>query len=96
MEILARWVTTVTMPDIRETYDLPRRVPVPMRQWALMVGVIVIALGLWAVLPDSPILVAVLVIVILGVVFAGVRSVLASRQLHEAPGRNPTPPPSTQ
>jgi predicted lysophospholipase L1 biosynthesis ABC-type transport system permease subunit len=84
------------MRSIRETYDAPDETPSPMRMWALMVGVVVLALVLWVVLPDSPITVAVLAIVVLATVFFGVSRVLASRQLNRAPGRNPTQPPSTQ
>ena len=84
------------MPTVREDYDLPEKTPVPMRQYALMISVIVIALALWAVLPDSPVLVAVLVLVVLATVFAGVRSVLASRALHRPPGDHPVTPPSAR
>ena len=84
------------MRSIRETYDAPNETPSPMRMWALMVGVVVLALALWFVLPDSPVTVAILAIVVLATVFFGVSRVLASRQLNRAPGRNPAPPPSTQ
>ena len=84
------------MENVRETYDLPKRTPVPMRQWLLMLAVPLLALVLWLVLPDSPIIVAILVVAVLVSVFAGVAGVLRSRQLSSAPGRNPTTPPSTQ
>jgi membrane protein implicated in regulation of membrane protease activity len=51
-----------------------------MLVWALIGVVTVLALGLWLVLPDSPITVALLFVVILGVVFAGVWAILASRR----------------
>ena len=86
------------MPDrsIRETYDLPQKTPMPVRQWGLMLLVPAVVVLLWIVLPSSPIVVALLAIVTLAIVFIGVRMVLASRQLHEKPGRTPVPPPSTQ
>jgi hypothetical protein len=84
------------MPSMRETYDLPDRVPVPVRHWVLMGIVPLLALVLWLVLPDSPIVVAILVIAVLVTVFVGVQRVLASRQLSERPGRRPTTPPSAQ
>ena len=84
------------MRSIRETYDAPDETPSPMRMWALMVGVVLLALVLWFVLPDSPITVAILAVVVLATVFFGVSRILASRQLSRVPQRRPTPPPSTQ
>jgi hypothetical protein len=87
------------MPDrsLRETYDLPEKPPVPARQWALMVLVPLLVLALWFfVLPHSALTVALLAVVMLVVVFTGVRLVLSSRALHDKPGRNPARPPSTQ
>jgi predicted lysophospholipase L1 biosynthesis ABC-type transport system permease subunit len=82
------------MRSIRDTYDVPDETPSPVRMWALMVGVVVLALVLWLVLPDSPVTVAILAVVVLATVFFGVSRVLASRQLNRPPGRNQTPPPS--
>ena len=84
------------MANLRETYDLPKRPPVPLRHWLLMLGVVIGALALWRLLPDSPVAVAIMVIAVLGVVFTGVALVLRSKGLSEAPGRNPTTPPSAQ
>jgi hypothetical protein len=78
----------------RENYDLPKRPPLPFRQAAVMFAVVLLALGLWLVLPNSPIAVAFLAIVVLAAVFVGVGSVLRSRELDEKPGRNPVTPPS--
>jgi hypothetical protein len=78
----------------RENYDLPKRPPLPFRQAAVMFAVILLALGLWLVLPNSPIAVGFLAIVVLAAVFIGVGSVLRSRELDEKPGRNPVTPPS--
>lgn len=78
----------------RENYDLPKRPPLPFRQAAVMFSVIVLALGLWLLLPSSPIAVGFLAIVLLAAVFIGVGSVLRSRELDEKPGRNPVTPPS--
>jgi hypothetical protein len=78
----------------RENYDLPKRPPLPFRQAAVMFTVVVLALGLWLVLPNSAISVAFLAIVLLAVVFTGVGLVLKSRELDKKPGRNPVTPPS--
>jgi hypothetical protein len=82
------------MPSVRESYDLPKRPPLPFRQMAVMLALPVLALGLWLALPDSPITVALLAISLLAAVFVGVALVLRSRGLEEKPGRNPVPPPS--
>ena len=63
---------------------------------ALMVTVVVLALVGWFLLPNSPVAVAVLAIVVLAAVFFGVARILSLRQLREPPGRRPTPPPSTE
>jgi len=78
----------------RKNYDLPKRPPLPFRQAAVMFTVVLLALGLWLLLPSSPFSVAFLAIVLLAVVFIGVGSVLRSRELDEKPGRNPVTPPS--
>ncbi len=80
------------MSPIRETYDLPKRVPVPFRQWALILGVIVAVLVLWYVLPHTPVVVGLLAIVTLALVFTGVQRVLSSRTFNEAPPRRPVEP----
>ena len=80
------------MSPIRETYDLPKRVPVPFRQWAVMLGVLVAVLVLWYVLPHTPIVVGLLALLTLGLVFTGVQRVLSSRTFNEAPGRHPVDP----
>jgi uncharacterized membrane protein YccC len=77
---------------VRESYDLPPKPPVPHRQWALMVVVAIMALVLWRVLPDSPVVVALLAIILLATVFFGVWRVLSSRSLREPPGHDPMPP----
>jgi lipopolysaccharide export LptBFGC system permease protein LptF len=82
------------MPTIRETYELPKRPPVAMRQWVFMCAFVLLALVLWLVLPDSPITVALLAIALLVIVFAGVASILRSRGLREPPPSRPTTPPS--
>ena len=82
------------MPSERESYDLPKRPPLPFRQAAVMVAVVLLALALWFFLPNSPIVVALIAIVLLAAVFMGVAAVLRSRELDEKPGRNPVTPPS--
>ncbi len=78
----------------RENYDLPKRPPLPFRQAAVMLGAVVLALGLWFVLPSSPIVVALVAVIVLCAVFVGVGAVLRSRELDEKPGRHPVTPPS--
>ena len=67
--------------SVRDQYDLPRKSPTPILVWVLILVVIAAALGLWFVLPDSPITVAALFLVILGAVFFGVSRILFSRRL---------------
>ncbi|MEA2195396.1 MAG: hypothetical protein QOG42_1830 [Solirubrobacteraceae bacterium] len=59
-----------------------------------MFGAVVLALGLWFFLPSSPIVVALIAVIVLAAVFLGVGAVLRSRELDEKPGRNPVTPPS--
>jgi len=59
-----------------------------------MFGAVVLALGLWFLLPNSPIVVALIAIVVLAAVFTGVGLVMSSKELDEKPGRNPVTPPS--
>ena len=83
------------MRSVRETYDIPKERPgVTSRQWMVMLAVPLLALGLWRLLPDSPITVALLAIALLAAVFTGVGLVLHGRQLDEKPGRDPMAPPS--
>ncbi len=84
------------MRTIRETYDLPRRPGVTFRLWIVMLAVPAIALGLWLVLPDSPIAVALMAVAILAAVFVGVGLVLSSRQASDPPGEQPITPPSVE
>lgn len=82
------------MPSVRESYDLPKRPPLPFRQAVVMFVIPVLALGLWLLLPSSPITVGLLAIGLLVAVFTGVGTVLRSRELDEVPGRHPVTPPS--
>ena len=84
------------MPPVRESYDLPERPPLPFRQAIVMVAVVALALALWFFLPSSPIVVALVAVVVLAAVFMGVALVLRSRELDEKPGRNPVTPPSVE
>jgi hypothetical protein len=86
--------TQASMPRERENYDLPKRPPLPFRQAAVMFGAVVLALGLWFLLPNSPIVVALIAVIVLAGVFLGVGAVLRSKELDEKPGRNPVTPPS--
>lgn len=83
------------MRSVRETYDIPKERPgITARQWLVMLAAPLLALGLWRVLPDSPVTVALVAITVLAAVFTGVSFVLHSRRLDEKPGHNPAPPPS--
>ncbi|MGH2918903.1 MAG: hypothetical protein ACRDLS_09965 [Solirubrobacteraceae bacterium] len=84
------------MRSVRETYDLPKRPPLPFRQVVVMFVIPLAALVLWLVLPHSPITVVVLAIALLVAVFLGVGIVLRSRELDAKPGREPVTPPSTE
>lgn len=84
------------MRSVRETYDLPKRPPLPFRQAAVMLALPLAALVLWLALPHSPITVALLAVSVLVAVFMAVGKVLRSRELDEKPGREPVTPPSTE
>lgn len=80
--------------SIREDYDVPsgtNRLP-PVRMWIVMLAVPVAALVAWALLPNGPVTVAILVLAVLAAVFAGVWWVLSARGLNRPPARNPRPP----
>ena len=82
------------MSDPRKNYDLPKKPPLPFRQAVVMFSVVALALVGWLLLPNSPLSVALLAVVLLAAVFVGVGLVLRSRELDKKPGRNPVPPPS--
>jgi hypothetical protein len=79
------------MSDIRDTYDLPRKPPATFRYIAFMVAFAVGAPLLWLVLPDGVVSVAVMAIALLLVIGFALRSILNSRDVKQAPGRNPVP-----
>ena len=83
------------MRSVQDTYETANERPgITARQWVVMLVVPLLALGLWRLLPDSAITVALLAIVLLAAVFTGVGIVLSSRKLDEEPSREPVPPPS--
>jgi len=82
------------MSNVRESYDLPKRPPVAFWQWAVMLAAPLLALGIWRAAPDSPVTVGLLAVTMLVAVFVGVSLVLRRRELSEAPGEHPVPPPS--
>jgi len=83
------------MDSVRETYDIPKQKPgITVWQWLIMLAAPLVSLGLWRLLPDSPITVALLAITFLVAVFVAVGLMLNSRKLDEQPGHNPEPPPS--
>jgi hypothetical protein len=74
--------------------NMPERPPVAVGQWIVMLAAPVLALGLWRLLPDSPLVVALLALVVLIAVFLGVSLVLRNRELSEPPQEHPVSPPS--
>jgi hypothetical protein len=60
----------------------------------ILLAIPVLAIGLWLVLPDTPLSVAIIAVVVLLAVFGGVYRILSARRLTEAPARRPTTPPS--
>jgi hypothetical protein len=83
------------MRSVRQTYDIPEERPgITLRQWLVMLAAPLLALGLWRLLPDSPVTVGLLAIAMLVAVFVGVGIVLGNRRLDEEPGKNPISPPS--
>jgi hypothetical protein len=64
------------MRSVRETYDLPERPPLPLKQVALMLIVPAAALLLWLLAPHSAVTVALVAIAVLVAVFVGVGMVL--------------------
>jgi membrane protein implicated in regulation of membrane protease activity len=81
--------------SLRDDYGLPRRTSLGSRMWIVMGGFALGALVAWLVSPSSPVAVALLALLFLAVVFAGVGWAMSSRDLERAPGRNPEQPPST-
>ncbi|MEA2148354.1 MAG: hypothetical protein QOD69_184 [Solirubrobacteraceae bacterium] len=79
------------MSDIRDTYDLPRKPPATFRFIGFLAVFVVGAPLLWLVLPDGPVTVAVLAIFFLVVIGVAIRAILGSRDVQQAPGRNPVP-----
>jgi hypothetical protein len=83
------------MPTIKETYDLPDRPPVAVRLWIIPGLITIAALGGWFVLPHTPAIAGLLVLVVIVAVGAAIMRVMTSRELSELPRRRPVKPPST-
>ena len=81
-------------PNIRETYSLPRRSPVAVRLWLVPGVITVIAFGLWLVLPRTPVVAGLLVLVVIVAVGSAIGRIATSRQLTDLPQREPVKPPS--
>jgi hypothetical protein len=79
------------MADIRESYDLPRKPPAVFRYIAFIGAFVIGAPLLWLALPDGVVTVAGLAIFLLVIIALALRSILSSRDVNEAPGRNPVP-----
>jgi hypothetical protein len=82
--------------SLRETYGLPRRTPAAIRVVIFMLVAAAVWVLLWLVLPDGPVTVVVLVVVVLASLFAGLARIMQSREFSELPERHPVPPPSTE
>ncbi|HVL30708.1 MAG TPA: hypothetical protein VM299_00610 [Solirubrobacteraceae bacterium] len=79
------------MPNIRETYDLPRKPPATMRYIAFVLAFVIAAPLLWLILPDGIVTVALLGILLLVVIGLALRAILGSRDVNEPPPRRPAP-----
>lgn len=66
----------------------PCEAPVPLLVVALVAGMLLVALGGWLLLPDSPLTVA-LVGLLLGAPFYGLARILELRQFSRPPERRP-------
>ncbi len=82
-------------PSIRETYSLPKRVPVTARLWIVPGIITVVVFGLWLALPRTPVVAGLLVVVVILTVGSTIARILMSRQFSEMPQRKPVKPPST-
>lgn len=71
----------------------PRERPVPVILVAVVAALLLLALILWLLLPDGPVTVVVVAVVVLGAVGTGLWSVLSLPQLSREPERRPTRPP---
>lgn len=86
-----------TFATVRDTYGLPRQMPVQIRLigFTILSG-IPIPLLWWLVLPKSAVVVGVLTLVELVIVFGGLWRILTARTFHELPRDGAMQPPSTQ
>ncbi len=84
------------MRSVRDTYDLPKRSPLPLRSALIVIVFPLVALAAWRLTPHSPIMVAVVAVALLTAVFVGVGKVLRSRELDKKPEREPVTPPSAE
>jgi hypothetical protein len=82
------------MPTIEESQGAVKRARVPIAVWIFTGVITLIALGGWFVLPHTPAIAGVLVVVVILTVGAGVMRILTSRQLSELPHREPVKAPS--
>jgi len=90
------WLTR-HLRSIRQTYGLPRELPVVARLLVLMVlCAIPLPLIWWLAAPSSPVVVAVLLVVELIIVFGGLWRVLAGSTFSSLPDRRPMQAPSTR
>lgn len=78
------------MTDDRE--DRPRERPIALLVLALVAGVLLVLL-LWVLLPDSPVTVVLLGLVVLGAVGLGLWRILLLPQFSREPERRPREPP---
>ena len=71
--------------SIREQYGVPKRPPVPWWIFVLIGVVGVLALAMWRLGPGGPVWVAVIAVLVIAAVLAGVFTILSSRRLREPP-----------
>lgn len=63
---------------------------------ALAVGVVLLVVVLWLILPDSPVAVAVITLVVIGAAGFGLWRILSSGQFSREPERRPAQPPDPE
>lgn len=72
--------------------EQPRERPVAVLLLGLVIGVLLLVVVLWVLLPDSPLVVVVLGVVVLAAVGFGLWRLLALPQFSRTPERRPAPP----
>jgi hypothetical protein len=78
--------------ESRGPREPPQERPLPLFVMGMVAGVIALAVGLWFVLPDGPLTIVLLAVLVLGSVFFGAYKILSLPQLNRPPARRTEPP----